>query len=255
MGIMPITGIPLPVHELRRLQHPHRLHRHGPRPQRPHAPLQLTDPARLGARRPRIGAPRAPNLRPPSMLGAAEPRFGALHAPNLGSAALQRSRAVIRRTHRGSLTSWCQVNRSVRNPAAAASASRRRSRSKSSSRVCHARPSASITSASSVMRPSTRYGPGQRPGKGASHAIGGSRAPRAPSRELALERWSHSVQLLPRTGAGRPQRPQVAASSRRELAVSIANGLEYPVILIDHRSERRSQPTSRSTTWARSTKS
>ncbi len=39
MGIMPITGIPLPVHELRRLQHPHRLRRDGPGPQRPHAPL------------------------------------------------------------------------------------------------------------------------------------------------------------------------------------------------------------------------
>ena len=42
MGIMPVTGIPLPVHVLRRLVDAHRVRRHRPRPQRPHAPLPLT---------------------------------------------------------------------------------------------------------------------------------------------------------------------------------------------------------------------
>ena len=39
MGIMPITGIPLPFVSLRRLVDPRLLRRHRPRPQRPHAPL------------------------------------------------------------------------------------------------------------------------------------------------------------------------------------------------------------------------
>ena len=51
MGIMPVTGIPLPVHELRRVVDDRDVRLHRPRAQRLHAPLRLNETrAVLGAR-------------------------------------------------------------------------------------------------------------------------------------------------------------------------------------------------------------